>query len=1300
MEVRASDFAGLETPLTLDRNLTVTGLGEGQDAWPSLGLNASDKMTLGPRARVYFTQVVLVISLTDMATSSLSMFTASAEGAAAQVVVANGGTVLVASGGNAWASASAWWLKANTRAAGYPGWQIASFLAPQPANCNSNTSTPPLQRCWAVRATVLDGVLDAVQSSPGQASVSPAPGTSTAAASSASASASSRKFYTIHLLNLTLVFGDESAARGITTLQPGERVVSVAVTNGPEMVAALANGTVTEVVVTSQFLNITDDDFEAAATNVALPLVLGRNVTVRGAPGLWPLLTLSAVNKISLGPRAMLSFTALYVDPEVSLYLFRATSLVNTVGRSVTDDPGSRVVIHDAAVILDLGLDGFKAYGWVVSLPRSESLPGMQVMDTWRENVTDCSTDASAPPAQRCWALIAKFVDVATPAVDMDRRTGVTAALDYDVVLLNTTVHIKKAIPKQCLDEVDPVACYFRTRVINSTTTTNLTAIAGGLQQQELPQTQGQPQQAAPSAAPTPTAAAAGGGQAPAAAAGAAGTDSSSGGGASDSTLAIVLGCVLGGLGLIGAAVAAVFVVARGRRRRRAEQQASGAAAGSKGSGNHQQGQHNKASPLCSVVVENGDRSFAPRSSEFCSTGASSSRGAATVTVTTAGQSSADGKPGSNTSRDGSSGTASNSKGTSNSGTVLGSPDGDASVDCTHGSAAVSGSAASAAASGGQQSAGSGSAAPVASAASSASEQQYPQPALQQHTGLASSPASGPASSAPSAPGAGPSPAALATAAAAAIVPTTPFRCSLDIRVRVRDAAAKPASAAAGAGRGSGGGAGAGAGAFEAAADGCDSMAARAVPAAAAVATGAVGHGPHQEPAAEAAAGGAAASDGSPLAPDTAAAAAPAQPRLHPAHGPDAAVASTAELSSLGLTELLRTRGPADSSACAGGADAGRAQQPLDDASRAEPAQWPAYASEILAAFDTHDSVAAAAAAAGSAAAAAALMQAGASTSSGGGGGRPSHCAAHVVELTPRVLGKGAYGRVVEGRYHGRPVAVKLLLSAADCSPGGHNGGGAGAAGPTGAGTSLEQEHISAFVQEIEILGRVDHPCVVRLLAACVVPPRLALVMEMMETSLEALVLGRPPGTEMLPLPTVLHIAVQVAQGLEYLHPTILHRDLKPANVLISGAHTDRPVAKLSDFGLSRIRLQTLPTRHPEAGTPAYMAPELFDITNNTVSHRADVYSLAVLMWVMLTGEQPWKGYSVAAMAFSVSQGRRLPLLGLAPQRCPHKLVRLLDACWDTDPLRRPAAAEVAKELMLIQELVSGRACGMATTHA
>ncbi|GLC68896.1 hypothetical protein PLESTF_000755500 [Pleodorina starrii] len=170
--------------------------------------------------------------------------------------------------------------------------------------------------------------------------------------------------------------------------------------------------------------------------------------------------------------------------------------------------------------------------------------------------------------------------------------------------------------------------------------------------------------------------------------------------------------------------------------------------------------------------------------------------------------------------------------------------------------------------------------------------------------------------------------------------------------------------------------------------------------------------------------------------------------------------------------------------------------------------------------------------------------------------------------------------------------------------------------------------------------------------------------MELMETSLERLLYneyGKP-----LPVALVLHIGIQIARALSYLHPTILHRDLKPANVLISQPDSDKPVAKLA---------------------APYMAPETFDALNRTVTDRSDIYSLGVILWEMLAGTRPWEGETMVRIAFSITIGcSSLPLDAIPPHRCPPKLRALIWSCWESDPARRPAAAEVVKALALIQE--------------
>ncbi|KAG2438014.1 hypothetical protein HXX76_005628 [Chlamydomonas incerta] len=229
----------------------------------------------------------------------------------------------------------------------------------------------------------------------------------------------------------------------------------------------------------------------------------------------------------------------------------------------------------------------------------------------------------------------------------------------------------------------------------------------------------------------------------------------------------------------------------------------------------------------------------------------------------------------------------------------------------------------------------------------------------------------------------------------------------------------------------------------------------------------------------------------------------------------------------------------------------------------------------------------------------------------------------------------------------------------------------AGGAQPGQANRKIQDALIATLEQEVQVLARVQHPNIITLLAANLVPPNVCLVMELMDTSLDRLLYKDP--SRPLPLSLAVHIALQVARALEYLHPTIIHRDLK-------------------DFGLSRLRSSTLITQEPGVGTGPYMAPECFDVNNIAITDRADCYAFGVLLWELIARSQPWAGLSVVAMAVRVVvNGERLPMSPLALAGAPAKLQKLVTQCFDADPRRRPAAADIVKVLLLLQQqLVTG----------
>ncbi|MFU8877584.1 MAG: protein kinase domain-containing protein, partial [Wenzhouxiangellaceae bacterium] len=109
-----------------------------------------------------------------------------------------------------------------------------------------------------------------------------------------------------------------------------------------------------------------------------------------------------------------------------------------------------------------------------------------------------------------------------------------------------------------------------------------------------------------------------------------------------------------------------------------------------------------------------------------------------------------------------------------------------------------------------------------------------------------------------------------------------------------------------------------------------------------------------------------------------------------------------------------------------------------------------------------------------------------------------------------------------------------------------------------------------------------------------------------------------------LDLTTRLRIFIELCRGVAHAHQKgIVHRDLKPANILVSWVD-DTPRPKIIDFGIASTQAAPNQRRHQSsAGTPVYMAPELFD-EQTGIDIRADVYSLGVILCELLCGQRPW----------------------------------------------------------------------------
>jgi hypothetical protein len=139
----------------------------------------------------------------------------------------------------------------------------------------------------------------------------------------------------------------------------------------------------------------------------------------------------------------------------------------------------------------------------------------------------------------------------------------------------------------------------------------------------------------------------------------------------------------------------------------------------------------------------------------------------------------------------------------------------------------------------------------------------------------------------------------------------------------------------------------------------------------------------------------------------------------------------------------------------------------------------------------------------------------------------------------------------------------------------------------------------------------------------------------------------------------------QILEGVAALHErSIIHFDLKPANIFLKG-----PVARVGDYGLSKLVTESARTLSMGRGTPAYMAPEMLRRKGDA---RSDVYSLGVIFFEMLTGDTPFRGDSEWEV---LKKHETAPVV--YPDAVPPKIRAFLDAALKKDPEERFADAGV-----------------------
>ncbi len=279
-------------------------------------------------------------------------------------------------------------------------------------------------------------------------------------------------------------------------------------------------------------------------------------------------------------------------------------------------------------------------------------------------------------------------------------------------------------------------------------------------------------------------------------------------------------------------------------------------------------------------------------------------------------------------------------------------------------------------------------------------------------------------------------------------------------------------------------------------------------------------------------------------------------------------------------------------------------------------------------------------------------------------------------------LGAGAMGIVYDAEqdFPRRRVALKVL------APGLHT-----------------PEAQKRFRFEAELLARLRHPGIARIYEAGVavtdLGPQPYIAMERIDgPDLRRFVQQQRPGVRQL-----VGLFAAICDAVAYAHSLgVIHRDLKPSNVLIEST-PGGPQPRICDFGVGRLigddPQRTLVTASGQlVGTPAYMAPELFE-DPHAAGTQCDVYALGVMLYEMLAGRRPIEPQGTSLASLLDSLRRDTPRrLGQLDRRLRGDLETIVHKAITRDPAMRYAtAAELAADLRryLNHEPVTARSPGI-----
>jgi len=230
-----------------------------------------------------------------------------------------------------------------------------------------------------------------------------------------------------------------------------------------------------------------------------------------------------------------------------------------------------------------------------------------------------------------------------------------------------------------------------------------------------------------------------------------------------------------------------------------------------------------------------------------------------------------------------------------------------------------------------------------------------------------------------------------------------------------------------------------------------------------------------------------------------------------------------------------------------------------------------------------------------------------------------------------------------------------------------------------------KDELMRRFVREAQAVGKLEHPNIVTIYDVGKEDDLTYIVMQYIEgESLKNVITGEKKYSA----EEIVGLTNRLCQALDYAHQKgVVHRDVKPANILID----NNGVPYLVDFGVALVEMSTMTSSGGIVGTPSYMAPE--QVMGKKVSTQADIFSLGVILYELLTGRRPFEGDHITTVVYKIIN-EAPPALSEINKELPKKFEPVLKKALAKDVGERyqscrELAADLAEETQIFDKTIT-----------